>query len=176
MSTAHLLSSTNAMPAKFHTQPQTTSPPPKSLWWETWPSRPWLFGKSPYPGTGACNARPHSYNLVMTANYGRWTSSWDVARMLKPKKGIHCLGLKKAMVAIHTVVPMEITFMDTEDEYKKYCIIRSLRYIYSNPFMFLMSSLGTPNFFLRKAERGRWQNRPPMLKHWPDRIQNRNSS
>jgi hypothetical protein len=42
------------------------------------------------------------------------------------------------------VVPMEITFMDTEDEYKKYGILRSLRYIYSNPFRFPISSLGLP--------------------------------
>jgi hypothetical protein len=62
-------------------------------------------------------------------------------------------------------VPMEITFMDTEDEYKKYGILRSLRYIYSNPFRFLISSLGLPNFFLRKAERAHWQNLSPMLNH-----------
>ncbi len=40
---------------------------------------------------------------------------------------------------------MEITFMDMEDEYKKYGTLRLLRYIYSNPFRFLISSLGLPN-------------------------------
>jgi hypothetical protein len=47
---------------------------------------------------------------------------------------------------LHNVVPMEITFMDTEDEYKQYGTLRSLRYMYSNPFRFLISSLGLPNF------------------------------
>ncbi len=44
-----------------------------------------------------------------------------------------------------SVVPMVITFMDTEDEYKKYGILRLLRYIHSNPFRFPISSLGLPN-------------------------------
>ena len=43
------------------------------------------------------------------------------------------------------VVPMEITFMDTEDKDKKYCTFILLRYIYSNPFRFPISSLGLPN-------------------------------
>jgi hypothetical protein len=43
------------------------------------------------------------------------------------------------------VVPMEITFMDTKDEYYKYCILSPLRYIHSNPFRFPISSLGSPN-------------------------------
>jgi hypothetical protein len=43
------------------------------------------------------------------------------------------------------VVPMEITYMDTEHEYKKYGTLSPLRYIYSNPFRFLISSLGLPN-------------------------------
>ncbi len=34
-------------------------------------------------------------------------------------------------------------------------------YIYSNPFRFLISSLGLPIFFLRIDERERWQNMPP---------------
>ncbi len=37
-------------------------------------SRPWLLEKSPWQGTGACNARPRGSNLVMTASCGRWTS------------------------------------------------------------------------------------------------------
>jgi hypothetical protein len=45
-----------------------------------------------------------------------------------------------------SIVPMEITFMDTEDEYKKYGTLRLLSYIYSNPFRFPISSLGLPNF------------------------------
>jgi hypothetical protein len=35
-------------------------------------------------------------------------------------------------------VPMEITIMDMEDKYVKHGTIRSLRYIYSNPFRFLI--------------------------------------
>jgi hypothetical protein len=35
-----------------------------------------------------------------------------------------------------TVVPMGITFMDTEDEYKKYGTLTLLRYMYSNSFRF----------------------------------------
>ncbi len=50
-----------------------------------------------------------------------------------------------------SVVPMEKTFMDTEDEYKKYGTLRSLRYIYSNPFRFPISSLGSPNFSSQKS-------------------------
>jgi hypothetical protein len=38
------------------------------------------------------------------------------------------------------VVPMEINFMDMEDKYYKYGTLRSLRYIYSNPFRFPISS------------------------------------
>ncbi len=49
------------------------------------------------------------------------------------------------------VVPMEITFIDTEDEYQKYGTLRSLRYIYSNPFRFPISSLGLPNFPSQKS-------------------------
>ena len=53
----------------------------------------------------------------------------------------------RASLAIEgkSVVPMEITFMDMEDKYKKYGTFRSLRYIYSNPFRFPISSLGLPN-------------------------------
>jgi hypothetical protein len=50
-----------------------------------------------------------------------------------------------------SVVPMEITFMDMEDEYKKYGTLRLLRYIYSNPFRFLISSLGLPNIPSQKS-------------------------
>jgi hypothetical protein len=32
------------------------------------------------------------------------------------------------------VMPIEITFIDMEDKYKKYGTLTSLRYIYSNPF------------------------------------------
>jgi hypothetical protein len=52
-----------------------------------------------------------------------------------------------------SVVPMEITFMDTENEYYKYGTL--LRYIHSNPFRFPISSLGSPTFFLRIAKRER---------------------
>jgi hypothetical protein len=44
-----------------------------------------------------------------------------------------------------SVAPMEITSMDTEDEYKKYGTVRLLRYIHSNLFRFPISSLGLPN-------------------------------
>ncbi len=46
---------------------------------------------------------------------------------------------------VAAVVPMEITFMDTEDEYYKYGTLSPLRYIHSNPFRFPISSLGLPN-------------------------------
>ncbi len=55
-----------------------------------------------------------------------------------------------------SVVPIEITFMDMEDNHYKYGTLRSLRYIYSNPFRFPNSSLGSPIFFLGIAERERW--------------------
>jgi hypothetical protein len=35
-----------------------------------------------------------------------------------------------------SVMPIEITFMDIEDEYKKNGTLRLLRNIYSNPFRF----------------------------------------
>jgi hypothetical protein len=54
-----------------------------------------------------------------------------------------------------SVVPMEITFMNTEDEYYKYGTLSPLRYIHSNPFRFPISSLGLPTFFLRIAKRER---------------------
>jgi hypothetical protein len=54
-----------------------------------------------------------------------------------------------------SVIPMEITFMDMEDNCKKYGTLRSLRYIHSNSFIFLISSLGLPIFFLRIAGRER---------------------
>jgi hypothetical protein len=50
-------------------------------------------------------------------------------------------------------MPMEITFMDMEDEYYKYGTLSPLRYIHSNPFRFQISSLGLPTFFLRIAKR-----------------------
>ncbi len=50
-----------------------------------------------------------------------------------------------------TVVPMEITFMDMEDEYRKYGTLSPLRYKYSNPFGFPISSLGLPNFTSQKS-------------------------
>jgi hypothetical protein len=53
------------------------------------------------------------------------------------------------------VVPMEITFMDTEDEYYKYGTLSPLRNIHSNPFRLLISFLGSPTFFLRIAKRER---------------------
>jgi hypothetical protein len=43
--------------------------------------------------------------------------------------------------------------MDMKDNHKKYGTLRSLRYIYSNPFRFPISSLGWLIFFLRIAER-----------------------
>jgi hypothetical protein len=50
-----------------------------------------------------------------------------------------------------SVVPMEITFMDMEDEYKKYGILRLIRYTYSNPFRFPISTLGLPNIPAQKS-------------------------
>jgi hypothetical protein len=44
-----------------------------------------------------------------------------------------------------SVMPMEKIFMDMEDKYKRYGTLKSLRYIYSNPFKFPISSLGSPN-------------------------------
>ena len=44
-----------------------------------------------------------------------------------------------------SVVPMEITYMDMEDENKKYGTLSPLRYVYLNPFRFLISSLGSAN-------------------------------
>ncbi len=52
-----------------------------------------------------------------------------------------------------SVMSMEITFMDAEDEYYKYGALSPLRYIHSNPFRFPISSLGSPTFFLRIAKR-----------------------
>jgi hypothetical protein len=52
------------------------------------------------------------------------------------------------------VLPMEITVMDTEDEYKKYGTLRLLRYMYSNPLRFPISSLGLPNFPSQKSCKG----------------------
>jgi hypothetical protein len=69
-----------------------------------------------------------------------------------------------------SVVLMEITFMDMEDKCKKFGTLRSLRYIYSNPFRFLISSLGLPIFFLRIAEREQWQNMPLTTTHQTDRV------
>jgi hypothetical protein len=46
-----------------------------------------------------------------------------------------------------SVMPMEITYMDTQDEYYKYGALSPLRYIYSNPFRFPISSLGLPKSF-----------------------------
>jgi hypothetical protein len=53
-------------------------------------------------------------------------------------------------------MPMEITFMDMEDKYLKYGTLQKLRYIYSNPFRFPISSLGLSIFLLRLAEREQW--------------------
>jgi hypothetical protein len=64
-----------------------------------------------------------------------------------------------------TVMSMEITFMDMEDKHQKYGTLKSLRYIYSDPFRFLISSLGLTIFFLRKAEREQWQNMLPTTAH-----------
>jgi hypothetical protein len=59
-----------------------------------------------------------------------------------------------------SVLPMEIAFMDMEDNHLKYGTLRSLRYMYSNPCRFWISSLGLTIFLLRIAERERWQNMP----------------
>jgi hypothetical protein len=64
-----------------------------------------------------------------------------------------------------SVVPMEITFIDMEDKHQKYGTLRSLRYIYTNPFRILISSLGSPIFLFGIAEREQWQNMPPMTAH-----------
>jgi hypothetical protein len=68
-------------------------------------------------------------------------------------------------------MPMEIIFMDMEDKHKKYGTLRSIRYIHSNSFRFPISSLGLPIFFLRIAEKERWQNILPTTAHQPDRIE-----
>ena len=73
-----------------------------------------------------------------------------------------------------TVVPMEITFMDMKDAHSKYGTLRSLRYIYSNSFRFLISSLGLHIFFPRIVDKERWQNIPPTTTHRPDRIVTKN--
>jgi hypothetical protein len=44
--------------------------------------------------------------------------------------------------------------MDTEDEYLKYGTLSPLRYIYSNPFRFPISSSGSPNFPSQKSCEG----------------------
>jgi hypothetical protein len=75
-----------------------------------------------------------------------------------------------------SLVPMEITYMDTKDEYKKYGTLSPLRKIYSNPFRFPISSLGLPIFLLGIAERERWQNMLPMTAHQTDRIVTHNKS
>jgi hypothetical protein len=69
-----------------------------------------------------------------------------------------------------SVMPMEITFMDMEDKHYTYGTLRSLRYIYSNPFRFPISFLGLPSIFLRIAEREWWQNMPQTTTHQTDRI------
>jgi hypothetical protein len=74
------------------------------------------------------------------------------------------------LIPTRDVMPMEITFMDMEDKHKKYGTLRSLWYPYSNPFRFLISSLGLPISLLRIAKRERWQNKPPMITHPTDRI------
>jgi hypothetical protein len=53
-----------------------------------------------------------------------------------------------------SVVPMEITFMDTEDKYKKYGTLRLLRYIYSHPCRFPISSLGLHNIPPHESREG----------------------
>ena len=64
------------------------------------------FGKSRWPGIIACSARPADSNLLTPTNCGIWKSSWDAVRMRKEKKEIHCLVLKKTMVALHTFVQL----------------------------------------------------------------------
>jgi hypothetical protein len=58
---------------------------------------------------------------------------------------LYIFSLSTEPVQFAVVVPMEITFMDTEDEYYKYETLSPLRYIHLNPFTFLISSLGLPN-------------------------------
>ncbi len=48
--------------------------------------------------------------------------------------------------------------------------------MYSNPFRFLISSLSLPMFFLRIAERERWQNLPLTTTHQLDWIVTHNKS
>jgi hypothetical protein len=55
-----------------------------------------------------------------------------------------------------SVVPMETTFMDTEDEYYKYGTLSPLRYIHSNPFRFPIFFWAHLIFLLRKVEREHW--------------------
>ncbi len=54
--------------------PSHTPPSPKSLSRATWPFKPWHLGRSQWPGTGACSARPADTNFQTTASCGRWTS------------------------------------------------------------------------------------------------------
>ncbi len=74
-----------------------------------------------------------------------------------------------------SVVPMEITLMDMEDNHYKYDTLRSLRYIHLNPFRFLISSLGSPIFFCRVVERERWQKFATKTAHQTDRDETHNS-
>ncbi len=57
----------------------------------------------------------------------------------------------------------ENNFYGYRGRVQKYGILRSLRYIYLNPFRFLISSLGGSKFPSRKSERARWQNVLPTL-------------
>jgi hypothetical protein len=71
---------------------------------------------------------------------------------LSPIASLKYLYLPNDVIMVQrSVVPMEMTFMDTEDGYKIYGTLRSLRYIYSNPFRFLISSLGLPKFPSQKS-------------------------
>jgi hypothetical protein len=69
-----------------------------------------------------------------------------------------------------SVVTMEITFMDMEDKALKIWYFMITKVHIFNPLQFPISSLGSPIFLLRTAERERWQNMPPMTAHQIDRI------
>jgi hypothetical protein len=86
-----------------------------------------------------------------------------------------------------SVVPMEITYMDTEDEYI-YMLLKihifkvhifKLHMLYLKiTKIYIFKSIEVSDFFLglalflllRKAEREHWLNIPPTIEHQPDRI------
>jgi hypothetical protein len=103
---------------------------------------------------------------------GKWEAEaavhWEAAALQKAARTREWEGKRTGEVSIATkcnattsgckwvglVVPMEITYLDTKDDYKKYGTLSPLRYIYSNPLRFPISSLGSPNFPSEKSLEG----------------------